>query len=485
MRKIRLTALLLLVSMLAAMTACGSDNTAAETTAQVTETAETTAAETEPELKPDLPNVKFDGKEFTFLNGNTAAWMTTFVVTAEEENGDTVNDAIYKRNLTVAEKYDVVIKEISTKSARADFSAAVTAGDKYFDTALMVSADAHNITLEGTAMDFGDIPYIDVYKPWWIEGSVKDFSIMDHVFYAISEFDTTHYDGVRIMYFNKIMADKYNIESPYQLVYDGKWTLDKLLELGMKVVSDLNGDSQLGAGDQFGYTSYDSIGGQTLMTASGVFPSLIKDADDLPVLAMNTEENLSKLIKITNMLSQNEGFLNPGQTSSTSGGVPDFIAGRVLFYNETLGNINKLREMEDDFGIIPAPKYNEEQDEYYSLGGNPYFMIVPITTPDLEKTGVIMEALAYESVGIIDTAFYDVFLRDKLSRDEDSPKMLDIIFGNLTYYYPLARTYVCGNIASRMWKGDADYASYFAQNESTIQSLIDNALVTYKELINK
>jgi len=140
--------------------------------------------------------------------------------------------------------------------------------------------------------------------------------------------------------------------------------------------------------------------------------------------------------------------------------------------------------MEDDFGVIPGPKYDEEQEEYYSLGGNPYFMIVPVTSRNLEKNGVIMEALAYESIGIIDTAFYNVFLQEKLSRDEDSPKMLDIIFGNLTYYYPLARNYVCQNITKKIWQGNTDYASYFAQNESIIQGHIDNAVKNYAELVN-
>ena len=472
------TAFLLLTAMLASLAACGGEGAAVDTTAA--SGGDTTAETATDRPASGLPEADFNGESFTFLNGNTAEWMTTYVVTAEEENGDTVNDAIYKRNGVVEDKYNVVIEEISTKSVRADVTAAIASGDTSFDVALMVSADANTITLEGGALDYSAIPHVNVENDWWIEGSVKDFSIGNRVYFAISQFDTTHYDGVRTFFFNKNLADKYNLESPYQLVRDGKWTLDKFLELGMKVAQDLNGDSQWGAGDQFGYTSYNNIGGQTLMTGVGVFPSLGKDKDDHLMVTMSSEENINKLITLTDMLAKNDGFLNPGGENSNSGGVADFTGGRVMFYNETLSNIGQLRDMKDDFGIIPAPKWNEAQPEYYSLGGNPYFMLVPITSPDLEKTGLLMEALAYDSMGIIDVAFYDTFLSVKVTRDEESPKMLDIIFSNLTYYHPVARSYFTSNITSRLWTGDTGYASYFASNEAAIAGLIEEAEAAYE-----
>lgn len=471
------TAVLLLTAMLASLAACGGESAAVDTTAASGGDATTEAATGKP--ASGLPEVDFGGEAFTFLNGNTAAWMTTFVVTAEEENGDTINDAIYRRNVIVEDKYNVVIKEISTKSVRSDVTNAVAAGDDSFDVALMVSGDAHTITLEGAAMDYAKIPHVDVTKPWWVEGSVTGFSMMNHVYYAISEFDTTHYDGVRTLFFNKEMAEEYKLESIYDLVYAGKWTLDKFRQMGMTVAHDLNGDSVWGKGDQFGYTSYESIGAQTLMTGVGVFPSLGKDADDLPILNTNTEACITKLIKLTNILNDTPGFRNPDQTGETSGGLADFIDGRVLFYNETLGNINYLREMQQDFGIIPTPKYDETQDGYHHLGGNPYFMLVPVTTPNLEKTGVIMEALAYESVGIIDTAFYDTFLQGKAARDEDSIAMLDLIFDTLTYYHAVARNYVNANLTKMVWNNDVNFASYFAENKSTIETLIEEAIDAY------
>ena len=57
-------------------------------------------------------------------------------------------------------------------------------------------------------------------------------------------------------------------------------------------------------------------------------------------------------------------------------------------------------------------------------------MSVPKTNSDLERTGIILEALARESSDTVIPAYYDVTLKNKLLRDDDSVKMLDIIFGN-------------------------------------------------------
>ncbi|MBQ2708929.1 MAG: hypothetical protein IJF67_11745, partial [Clostridia bacterium] len=216
-----------------------------------------------------------------------------------------------------------------------------------------------------------------------------------------------------------------------------------------------------------------SIGAQTLCSGAGAIVSVNKDENDMPIFDMNNEHYLERLDKITRMLSENEGLNNPNGTNGNGGDSDAFVEGRVLFFNETLSNIKKLRDMEQDFGILPAPKYDEAQERYYNLGGNPYFMLVPITTEDVERTGVIIEAMAYESLGRIDTAFYDIYLQGKLMRDEDSPKMLDLIFSTLDYFLPIARSTVNSGTTSRVWSGDLAFASYFAEINATVQAEID------------
>jgi hypothetical protein len=104
--------------------------------------------------------------------------------------------------------------------------------------------------------------------------------------------------------------------------------------------------------------------------------------------------------------------------------------------------------METDFGILPLPKYDEEQEQYHDLvslwAAN--MISVPKSLSDQERTGIIIEALSAESMYTLTPAFYDVVLKTKAARDEDSAAMLDLIFE--------ARAFELGNLYA--WGGLLD-----------------------------
>ncbi len=471
-------AFLAAVLFMSAVVSCGgSPKTGADTAAQPDIPADHGAEITE-ELKPELPESDFGGYDFRFLNGNTSSWMTIFVVTAEEQNGEAVNDALYTRNLAVSEKYGVKISEISTTNVAGNVKKSVAAADNAFDVALITMADAISCVQTGAATDFADIPYIDLEKPWWVQNAQKYTSIGNKIYYAISQFDTTHYDGVRGLYFNKTLRQNFELDDPYQLVADNKWVLDKMGEMGAAVAQDLDGDGQWTRADRYGYTSWYAIGGESLIYGIGSHTSLAKDENDMPYFDMNERYHIERFEAVARLYAI-DGFKHPNGDAGNNGGVDFFKNDQTLFYNECMGNIQKLRTMDTDFGIIPSPKYNEEQEEYYHLGGNPYFMLVPVTTQDLERTGILMEALAYESLLVIPPAFYDIMLTTKIARDNESSKMLDIVFSSLSYYLPVALDILEVGVTDLIWKNNTDFASFFAKNESKISAAIEDIKAHY------
>ena len=203
----------------------------------------------------------------------------------------------------------------------------------------------------------------------------------------------------------------------------------------------------------------------------------------MPYFDMNEElliEQARGLEAIARLFAT-DGFKHPSGDSGNNGGVDFFKNDQTLFYNECMGNVQKLRTMDTDFGIIPSPKYNEEQEEYYHLGGNPYFMQVPVTQPDFERTGIIMEALSYESMKVVPSAFYDIMLNGKIARDNESSKMLDIVFGSLSYYLPVALDILELGVTDLIWKNKIDFVSFFAKNESKILKEIEKMTEAYDE----
>ncbi len=75
--------------------------------------------------------------------------------------------------------------------------------------------------------------------------------------------------------------------------------------------------------------------------------------------------------------------------------------------------IEELREMETDFGIIPYPKYDENQSSYATRLC--YYMptVVPITIKGerLDRAGVMLEALACEYASNVVPAYYEIALK--------------------------------------------------------------------------
>ena len=85
-------------------------------------------------------------------------------------------------------------------------------------------------------------------------------------------------------------------------------------------------------------------------------------------------------------------------------------------------------------------------------------------------------------MGLVDNAYYDIVLKGKSSREEESVEMLDLIFSTLQYYHPLANSYLNSPLADNyIWNGKTDFASYFASVRDSIQNDIDEAMTTYRE----
>ena len=271
--------------------------------------------------------------------------------------------------------------------------------------------------------------------------------------------------------FNKDMVEDMNLESPYYLVREGRWTIDKLHEMSMTVSSDLDNDGNFTMADRYGIDGYSNVLCNTLMCGVGSILSIGKDENDLPYFDLDNDYNIERLLAVSEMFGKNDGFVCKMEDRGV------FRDNKALFGSVLFSEVAAMRDVDINFGIIPTPKYNEEQTGYINLGGSPFFMVVPQTVTDCDRTGAVMEALARTSEGVIDVAYYDIVLKGKSSRDDESVEMLDIIFSTLEYYHPLANSYLNAPLADTyIFNGRTDFASYFASVKDSINTEIDEAI---------
>ncbi|MGI6202949.1 MAG: hypothetical protein ACOYID_06070 [Eubacteriales bacterium] len=415
--------LCLLATVASALIACSDKDK--PTAVNVTDIA-TSAEETDDGLyHDDVPTVNYDGYVFRVYSRDDA-WFNGNI-TVEAQNGEVINDAIFIRNAKVCDRFNIQITETvhtDTELARAT----VLANEDAYDMINARCTAALSMAVEGILYTVEDLPYVDLSKPYWDEKLTDDVNIGPYRYFAVGDLNLTFYDYTSVLLFNKQIVEDNTIENPYQIVYDNRWTFDKYMELAMGVTTDLNGDSKLDQNDMYGIIGTPNFVGYTLTLAAGV-KSVNKDEDNYPVYNLDSDE---KFIEVFNkvfevMWDSNTWF----RTTITDQISPTFVSmfknNQSLFFSTNFFNVPSLRDMDTEFGILPFPKYNENQEKYITRISFFDMFTVPITVSDLDRTSAIIEVLNCESGNIVIPAYYEISLKTKYARDNDSSGMLDLI----------------------------------------------------------
>lgn len=100
----------------------------------------------------------------------------------------------------------------------------------------------------------------------------------------------------------------------------------------------------------------------------------------------------------------------------------------MLFNTNFLYATESFRDMSDDFGVIPMPKCDEAQESYRTrIGTSTSMFFIPKTTSDAGTVGAVCEALAYYGRQNVVPTWYEIALKEKYTRDEETKEMVDLI----------------------------------------------------------
>lgn len=380
-----------------------------------------------------LPALNFDGDIFSIIADSAG---TNVNIPEDEETGDLINDAVLKRNRDVEERFNIEFLYHLTASAdetQSKASNAVMAGDADFDVVIgsMVSCNSPMLQ-KGHLISYDNIPYVDLNQSWWSKFVQTDLAIKGKVYFPTGEIVAGYFRAPYSMIFNKRLAVSYNIDDLYTLVNDYKWTIDKMSELMMNVATDLDGDGKMTQFDQYAL-ALDDVAGFGYFVAMGEKMAKLDD-NGIPYLTLEDQRTVETVEMLASIVG-NKDIVLRGENYVKNEEHVVFTSGRALFLANTFNNFYTFRDMEDDFGIIPLPMRDEAQGVYYSYA-QPWSgtgVTIPITNNNLEKTGLIIESLAYLSSEYLTPAMYEVTLKTKVARDNDSEAMLDIIFTNSSY----------------------------------------------------
>ena len=483
----RFTFILSLILASSALFSCGgetkeaSGTTASDTTSDAV-TSELSIEDQRKLIDDELPDMDYGGEEFN-ITVNSYCESGFF---SDELSGDQLSDAIYNRNKAVEERFKIKFNFISGEynEITQKVKSSVLAGDDQYQLLANHALASNSWVMAGILNNWYDIEYINFDKPWWSPSNKNDLTYNDTAYLAVGDFSLTTIGRTYAIYYDKIHADSYNLPDMYQLVRDGKWTIDKLSDLSKDIYTDLNNNGERDFDDFYGYsTSVTSNIGAYLFT-SGL---KIIDKGEIVLDVGKTSDLIAKLITLTQV---NEGTFYDLKYKNANGnphyaGAEKMASGTTLFASAMIETgINYLRNSDNDYGIIPYPKWDEKQSDYITIvDGGFTILAIPKTVVDTKKSGIIAEALCAETYKNVIPVYYDIAIKEKGARDEESLEMIDFIMSKRVYDFGYIYDNYSGFgfcIEKMVQDNNPNFASYYAKNINKVTAHYNEILACFE-----
>ncbi|MBO5736157.1 MAG: hypothetical protein J6S15_08670 [Clostridia bacterium] len=405
------------------------------------------------------------------------------------------NEAVRWRNREIYDAYGVEVEAYKVRNVAEQIMVDTVAGTAFYDAAMPFMGQATRLAQEAMLWDLKEFSdYIHLDAPWWDQAANENLSVAGKLFFTTGDISVMQKNISYAILFNKeiydeVCASKYG--SLYDLVRDGKWTFDTMVEMGKLATHDSNFDGVMTYEDCWGMIGTNNIGGFYSATGNKL---IAKDQNDIPYVEFGSSEtSLTAAEQIVNAFLDHSWFANTHKMPATwpeknvwEAAMAGFGNDRVLFYYSAFSAIKKLNnyEVRDHMGILPVPKGSEEQ-ESYCTPANVYYaygICIPVSVEDPVFSAYMIELLACEAKNWITPEYYEGFLKVRDFRDNDSEEMLDnYIFNNVAYDLGVLHNFggIHSMFDSLVASGSLNVASHFESIAVDVEQKIDDYLSAF------
>ena len=433
---------LLIISMLLLIAACSGNETGPEpdTDGTTSGAEDTTGLQYEADELPS--DLNFGGEKITFLTIKAKNESDNDIfrneVFAEELSNDPINDSIYNRERFVEDRIGVEIEHYDVDLD--DYNKTVIVQQTSDEDIYQVYAAstvwfAPNV-FNNYLQNLYDVDYLDFSKPWWSDLFAEQAEIMGDLYLATGSISLSLIRFLFVTFYNKTIAENFqarypDLEDLYSVVENGDWTFDRFYEICSNIYEDSNGNSESDEEDLFGCVFLNGIDIDTMWSS---FDIIIFSRDDEGwfVLDVNTDKLYSALDMINKLVHETTGCYVPANREDYGlNELSDkFASSTALFMVNKLHAAESavLRNMQDEYGIVPFPKYDRTQKDYYTYAHDQYLSYsIPVTNQNPDTAGAVLEAMASYSYRETRPIYLDMVLKGRYMNDPQSRKMVDRI----------------------------------------------------------
>lgn len=386
-------------------------------------------------LKDDLDaSLNFGGETVHIF-----AWEHTlpeFYV--EDQTGNIVEDAVYTRNANTESRLGVKLEFTITKgnsSAFKDFclelSNSISVGEGTYDLIGCYLRSAGVLTLEHYLVDMLEVEHLDFEKPWWSSSLLELNTINDSLYFISGDIASTLLYQMMFIIYNNDVGEQYNLTNPQEVALEGKWTQEMLFEMAKGIYYDLDGDGKKSEGDRYGLFSIT----HPLLDIfyMGADMSYVIPTDDGNLALSDdvlSEKSFTVIDRLNNLYhNSNDGFFIKSASASL------YSQGNSLFYNVSGANLaNNFRGSDIDYSILPAPKFDETQENYRTAVAFTHTMYcIPIDAKNTAKSGAVLECMASEAYRNVTPALFETAFKYQYSKNPYDAELFEIIRDNVVF----------------------------------------------------
>ena len=494
-----LTLLMAMLMIFTCFVACGGNNETeagneTETEAKVQETENKNLDQYGREIVADSVPTDLD---YRTAENNTITFFTrdsgdlAIEMDSDELIEETLNDAIYRRNVTVEDRLGVVITQISQPGMWGDHTTwlqtlrnAVNTKSGDFDAAAVYASQGSALALEGMYYNVKNLESLNLDKPWWNSQLLSELELFDTLYVLGGDLTISQVTYAGITVYNKSIFEKYYPSiNLYELVDNGQWTIDKLYELSSAVWEDTNTTGLMDDGDVVGYVGWNYEGGDGWMDiwiAALDVKIAEKNNDGIPELTIYSTRTIDAFEKLKKLHTENAGSISLNLSATA------FANENVMFAATALGNCENFRDMTTPYGALPMPKYDEDQEEYATYALNACSLAVILSSLEADRVdmvGYTLELMAAESYRQVIPEYYSVCLKSKYSAAADDARMYDIIVdGVRTDFGYVYATASIGGVNSLFRNLNRDFAQTYESNKTTYETRLEELIDKLDEI---
>ena len=421
---------------------------------------------------------------------------------AAEDAATTVEVAIFRRNEAIRQAYGVnVTNEDITKFGSSSGSGAgfqkiyneYMAGTSNYDAAMIGTYDVATLAYNGLLWDLGSLKYIDLTKDYWDQKANEDLAIAGKMFYTTGDISIVDNIYTHALLFNKDLINDYGLDNPYDLVNNNEWTLEKLGSLVKQVGEDVDQNGMYNEKDKYGLLTWNDPM-LAVLASSGEKIASVNENGEIELTFYN-ERVVNLYDKFEDIVFDQAHAFNYQFDNQTGKGSSQnvwdtnrdtiFNENRALFYFNALSVVERHRDSEVDFGILPYPKLDASQESYgHNVSAyHTSFLCVPLMAQNPTRSSAVLELLAHYGKEYLTPAYYEKTLYGQYVRDEESTEMLDIIFATRVFdvgiYYDIGtyRTQLTSLFTTRN-----SISSIYETHRTTAESKIEALNESFSKL---